>query len=121
MRKVKEYVWAGIEIALRCGIVKASVIYIEKANIYRANTVAFAKIFSRWKLRKKIRFYLLAWRLENIERKGRNLFDTSPILFGFIYVVYYYLFYFNFLVNTNSIKVKILWIMHWNILTKGLI
>ena len=78
MRKVKEYVWAGIEIALRCGIVKASVIYIEKANIYRANTVAFAKIFSRWKLRKKIRFYLLAWRLENIERKGRNLFDTSP-------------------------------------------
>lgn len=34
MRKVKGYVWAGIEISLRCGIVRANVIYIEKANIY---------------------------------------------------------------------------------------
>ena len=34
MRKIKEYVWAGIEIALRCDIVKASVIYTGKANIY---------------------------------------------------------------------------------------
>ena len=30
MRKVKGYVWAGIEISLRCGIVKANLIYTEK-------------------------------------------------------------------------------------------
>lgn len=52
--KVKGYVWAGIEISLRCGIVKASVIYIEKANIYMANKRAFANIFTKWKLRKKL-------------------------------------------------------------------
>ena len=53
MRKVKGYVWAGIEISLRRSIVKASVIYIEKANIRMANKLAFANTFTRWKLRKK--------------------------------------------------------------------
>lgn len=45
MRKVKGYVWASIEISLRCGIVKANLIYTEKTNIHMVNRLAFAKIF----------------------------------------------------------------------------
>lgn len=86
MRKVKGYVWAGIEISLRCGIVKANLIYTEKTNIHMVNRLAFAKIFTRWKSRKKFRFYILEWRMENIKRKGGNLFDTSP------HIIWFYLF-----------------------------
>ena len=45
MWKVKGYVWAGIEISLRYGVVKASVIHIEKANIYIGKYTGICKDF----------------------------------------------------------------------------
>lgn len=93
MRKIKEYVWAGIEIALRCGLVKANVMYIEKANIYRANTLAFAKIFSRWKLRKKKSILPLSMKIGKYwEKREKFVWHFTPyylVLFMLFIIIYF--------------------------------